>query len=110
MKSYLEDLRTTAADEQARVERMKLNSRHGDSRVICDKPLINQIEELMRTLPCSEQQRRWTMAEFVARLSGRYSIRPHPMQVGEALRALKWHPKRDWSYEGGGRRYWIRLL
>ena len=61
----------------------------------------------MISFALAEQQRRWTMAEFVARLSGRHSARPHPMQVGQALRALSWTQARDWTNEGGGRRYWL---
>jgi len=108
MKNYIDELRTAADDELARVERSKLNSRHSDSRVNCDKPLTQQIEELMRSLPPTERQRRWTMAEFVARLSGRYTPRPHAMQVGEALRALEWCQSRDWTNKGAGRRYWFQ--
>ena len=46
------------------------------------------------------------MDELVARLQGRYSARPHPMNVGQALRALRWTQKRDWTRDGGGRRMW----
>ena len=30
----------------------------------------------------------WSMDELVVHLKGRYSARPHPMNVGKALRAL----------------------
>ena len=107
MKSYIDKLKAEAAAERTRLEQSKVSKR-GDNRVVCDKPLIQQTEELMAALPPAEWQRRWTMAEFVARLSGRYSARPHPMRVGEALRALGWVQKRDWTNEGGGgRRFWI---
>ena len=108
MKSYIDKLKAEAAAERERLERLKV-SRRGDSRVVCDKPLTEQVKELMLSLPPSERQRRWTMAEFVARLSGRYSARPHPMRVGEALGALGWQQRRDWTNEGGGRRYWTYL-
>jgi len=29
------------------------------------------------------------------------------MNVGQALRALGWTQMRDWTREGGGKRYWI---
>ncbi|MDD9979334.1 MAG: hypothetical protein OXQ30_16655 [Boseongicola sp.] len=106
MQSYIDKLKAEAAAEQARLEKAKPNKRTGDSRIVCDKSLVQQIEELMSSLPPAERQRRWTMAEFVARLSGRYSVRPHPMQVGEALRALGWVQTRDWTAEGAGRRFW----
>ncbi len=107
MQGYIDKLKAEAAAEQDRLEREKLNKRlGGDCRVLCDKPLTEQIEELMRSLPPAERQRRWTMAEFVARLSGRYAARPHPMRIGEALRTLGWKQRRDWTNAGGGRRYW----
>ena len=54
----------------------------------------------MRSLPPAERQRRWTMAEFVARLSGRYSARPYAALVGQSLKALGWQQRRDFSNEG----------
>jgi len=110
MEGYIDKLKAAAAAEQGLLKQSELIKRRGDSRVVCDKPLTEQIEALMRSLPPAERERRWTMAEFVARLSGHYTPRPHPMQVGEALRASGWHQKRDWTYEGGGRRYWVRLF
>jgi len=106
MKSYIDKLKAEAAAERSRLERSKVSKR-GDSRVVCDKPLTEQIESLMATLPPAERQRRFTMDELCSRLSGRYSVRPHPMRVGEALRALGWQQRRDWTNEGGGRRYWF---
>ena len=110
MRRYLDELRAATVEEQNRLEQSQLSKLTGNARVVCDKPLTKQIEELMATLPPAERQRRWTMAEFVARLSGRYTARPHPMRVGEALRALGWQQRRDWSNDGGGgRRYWEKL-
>ncbi len=107
MQSYLDKLRAAADAERERHEQSKVSRTKTDSRVVCDKPLTQQIEELMRSLPPAERQRLWTMAEFVARLSGRYSTRPHAAQVGEALRALGWHQRRVWTTSGAGRRYWV---
>jgi hypothetical protein len=53
-----------------------------------------------------QRDRPWSMDELVARLQGRYSARPHPMNVGQALRALGWTQRRDWTRDGGGRRMW----
>lgn len=89
MESYIDKIRASAAAEQDRVKASKLDTA-GDTRLVRDKPLTQQIEELMRSLPPAERQRRWTMAEFVARLSGRYNVNPHPMQVGAALRGSGW--------------------
>ena len=79
---------------------------HADSRVVCDKPLTEQIEALMRTLSPAQRNRSYSMLELVSRLQGRYSARPHAMNVGQALRALGWTQRRDWTRSGGGRRYW----
>ena len=76
--------------------------------MLCDKPLTEQIESLMLSLPPVQQDRPWSMDELVARLQGRYSARPHPMNVGQALRALGWTQRRDWTRYGGGRRVWLR--
>ena len=92
--------------ERNRGEQSKRSNSRSDGRVICDKSLEAQIADLMRGLPEAERYKRWTMAEFVARLSGRYADRPHPMNVGRALRALGWRHFRDWSHQGGGRRNW----
>ena len=110
MKNYIETLKSAASAQEELREQSKLKLHRGrDSRIVCDKPLAKQIEELMRSLPPLELQRRWTMAEFVARLSGRFGARPHAMQVGDALRGLGWVQSRDWTKEGSGRRYWKLL-
>lgn len=106
MKTYIDRLNRRTQEEQRAYEAAEARAAKADPRVVCDTPLTRQIEELMRSLPPAEQQRRWTMAEFVARLSGRYGVNPHPMHVGTALRALGWAQKRDWTAQGGGRRYW----
>lgn len=75
---------------------------------VCDTPLTFQIEALMRCLPPVQRDRPWSMEELVARLSGRFTARPHPMHVGQALWALGWTTRRDWTRDGGGRRMWLR--
>ena len=60
------------------------------------------------SLPPVQRDRPWSMEDLVARLRGRYSTRPHPMNVGQALRTLGWTQRRDWTREGGGRRYWYQ--
>ena len=88
-----------------RLSQVKAQRKPTDPRV-CDKPLTDQIEALMRSLPPVQRERPWSMDELVACLHGRYSARPHPMNVGQALRALRWTQKRDWTRDGGGRRMW----
>ena len=90
-----------------RREEAKAKRQHIDSRVLCNKPLIEQIDALMRSLPPVQRDRPWSMDELVARTHGRFSARPHPMNIGQALRALGWTTRRDWTRDGGGRRIWI---
>jgi hypothetical protein len=96
--------------ELERVERHRRNQQcqvtGGTSRQF--KPLTEQIEALMRTLPPAQRERPWSMEDLVGRLQGRFRARPHAANVGEALRALGWTRVRDWTNEGGGRRLWLR--
>jgi hypothetical protein len=105
---YIDQLKADTAEANLRrEEEAKANRHNADSRVLCDKPLTEQIEALMRSLSSAQRDRPWSMDELVARLQGRYSARPHPMNVGQALRALGWTQKRDWTRDGGGKRYWV---
>ena len=70
--------------------------------------LTEQIEALMRTLSPAQRNREWSMEEWLVRLQGRYSARPHTMHVGQALRALGWSQSRRWKTGVEGRRLWIR--
>jgi hypothetical protein len=105
-KAYIANLRVETEAANLRHKEAKSKSQKTDKRILCDKPLTEQITELMATLPSAQRDRAWSMDELVARLQGRYSARPHPMNVGQALRALGWITNRDWTREGGGRRYW----
>lgn len=69
-------------------------------------PLETQIQQLMAALPENQRQRAWTMADLIARLSGKYRRNPHAMQVGAALRRLGWSQHRDYSRAGAGARVW----
>jgi hypothetical protein len=108
MKTYIDHLKadTAEADNLRREEEAKDKHHHADPRVLCDIPLTEQIESLMRSLPPMQRDRPWSMDELVARLYGRFSAHPHPMNVGQALRALGWAQRRDWTRDGGGKRYW----
>ena len=107
MKAYINQLKaqTEAANRQREQAEAK-KRRNVDPRVLCDKPMTIQIEELMWTLSPAQRDRPWSMDDLVTRLNGRYRNRPHPMRVGEALRALGWTSKRLWG-DGGGRRAWL---
>lgn len=70
------------------------------------KPLTEQIESLMRSLPPQLRDKPWSMAELTARLQGKYRDRPHGQKVGEALRQLGWCRIRLYgNYEGA--RLWL---
>lgn len=111
MKRYIDHLRSES--ERIRAEskeaiRAAERKRLLDSRIQCDTPLTKQIEALMRSLPPAQRNRAWSMEEFVARLHGRYNVRPCAGSVGVALTRLGWTRIRDWSKNGGGRRVWRR--
>ena len=106
MKSYLDQLKAEAEAANLRREEVKGKSHNAGSRVLCDTPLTDQIETLMCSLSPAQRNRPWSMDELVTRLQGRYSARPHPMNVGTALRRLGWTTRRDWTYNGAGRRVW----
>jgi len=102
MKSYIETLQAAAAKAQKSSPKPVKSAHAGDAR-----PLAEQIEALMASLPPIQRDRPWSMSELVAQLHGRFKARPHPMHIGQALRALGWTQKRDWTRDGGGRRFWI---
>ena len=68
--------------------------------------LETQIQQLMASLPENQRKREWSMADLVARLTGKYRARPHPMKVAEILRMNGWRSHRDYSRGGGGVRLW----
>ena len=70
--------------------------------------LIDQINQLMQTLPPNMQQRDWSMSDLLTRLEGKFKDRPSAMKVAEALRILGWSRHRDHSLKGGGGRFWRR--
>jgi hypothetical protein len=106
-KVYIAQLKARTAEVNLRRDVVKSKRQHADPRVLCDKPLTEQIEELMLSLPPAQRDRPWSMEEMCLRLKGKYSASPHPMHVGQALRALRWTQRRDWTRDGGGgRRYW----
>ena len=90
MQSYIEQLKADTAEANLRQEEETKSKAQGtDPRVLCDKPLTGQIEDLMNSLSPAQRSRPFTMDELVARLQGRYSARPHPMNVGQALRGVR---------------------
>jgi len=108
MKRYIENLRASSDEANLRNEKSKAKSHQADPRVSENwKPLTEQIEALMRSLPPVQRNRPWSMEGLCLRLKGKYSEHPHPMHVGQALRGLGWTARRDWTRDGSGRRYWM---
>lgn len=97
---------------RSQIERLKQEaelvvSKQRQNTLRTAKPLDIQITELMASLPPAQRHRKWSMAELVSRLEGRYRDNPHPQMIGETLRRLGWSTMRDYSNAGGGRRYWL---
>ncbi len=111
LRNYVQQLRDEAEESarqhQERLDKEKSQQKPNTLRPV--KPLDVQITELMNSLPAVQRDRKWSMAELVARLEGRYRDRPHPQMIAAALRALGWRTVRDWSNSGGGRRYWQKI-
>lgn len=109
LRTYVERLRDEAEEANKKraeeLERSKAQPKPNSLRPV--KPLDVQITELMASLPPVQRNRKWSMAEFVSRLEGRYRDKPHPQMIGMALRRLGWTCMRDYSNSGGGRRYWV---
>ncbi len=107
MKAYIAKLQADAAEANRQREAANAKRQGADTRILCDIPLQDQIRELMDGLAPVQRNRHWSMDEMVARLDGKFSARPHAMNVGTALRQLGWRSTRDWTNAGGGRRYWF---
>lgn len=56
--------------------------------------------------PPALRDRKYSMAEFVIRFSGRFRPKPATRLIAEALRELGWTEHRDWTRAGRNRRYW----
>lgn len=104
LRSYIEGLnRSVEAAREAELKAQRAPLRAGK-----ELTLVDQITELMATLPPAQRDRPWSVQELVPRLKGKYRDRPHPADLGQALRQLGWARRRDWSKRGGGRRVWMR--
>ena len=105
LRSHVDKLRSEAEVANSQ-EHLKVKPCPNSLRQV--PSLDIQITELIASLPPLQWNRKWSMSEFVARLEGRYRDRPHPQMIAAALRRLGWRSKRDWTNNGGGRRYWTK--
>ena len=71
------------------------------------KPLTEQIDDLMRSLPPALRSNHRSMSEIVSRLQGKYRDRPHPQHVGQALKQLGWRRIRLYGKGFDGVRLWL---
>lgn len=106
--SYIAQLNKLVEEEnrihQLKAEAETIKLRKQERRT---KPLTEQIEELMHTLPPQLRDRPWSMAELVIRLQGKYRDRPHTQHVGIALRQLQWKRLRLYGKGYDGVRLWV---
>lgn len=108
MSAYIAQLRLEV-EEQNRIQQLKADAeaikhRQHERRT---KPLTEQIEELIRTIPPSMRDRPWSMRDLVSRLQGKFCERPHTQHVGIALRQLGWRRERRWAEGFDGARVWV---
>lgn len=114
LHNYVENLRAEAdrvnrAREIARQAEATAKLAKSIRAIRRDKPLDDQISDLMLALPPALRNRPWTMAELVPQLNGKYRDRPHASSVGSALRRLGWTRVRLWSHGADGQRVWVHL-
>jgi hypothetical protein len=111
-QNYMDQLRARQV-EQLRLNKLKQEAdakaklAESIQKIKRTKPLDDQINEFMRTLPPQMRDRPWSMAELVNRLTGKYRDRPHAQQVGQALRRLGWRRERRWMQGFDGVRVWV---
>ena len=105
-QTYAEKLRAHL-DEQTRLNQVNAENIKPQNQMRSVKPLTEQINELMQSMPTKLLNRPWSMAELVLRLDGKYRDRPHAKQVSEALRILYWQRVRYWRKGYDGARLWL---
>ncbi len=110
MRPYLADwiaeIKTSGAEShrlRTQAEAVKLLNK--ERRHV--KPLVEQIEALMASLPPALRDRPWSMADLTNRLQGKYRDHPHPQNVGQALRILGFKRIRAYG-DFEGVRLWIQ--
>lgn len=109
MKAYITEQMTALRSEVEEQNRKHLLNTHNicGKQVIPFKPIPQQIEELLRSLPEARRNRPWAMTDFVAFLTGKYRAHPHPQQIAQALLKLGWVRRRIWAKGYDGSRLWL---
>ena len=102
--SHVENLRLHAEELNNKIQLKKEAASNSSPQF---KPLTQQIEELMRSMPPKMLNRPWSIAELILRLDGKYRDRPHAQNVGDALRRAGWKSIRHWGKGYNGVRLWL---
>ena len=71
MRTYIDALKEVAVEAKRQHDEAMANLHRADPRVLCDKQLTVQIEELMRSLSPAQRDRLWSMDELAARLQAK---------------------------------------
>jgi hypothetical protein len=110
LSAYRNELKKQFADTENVVRPMKeknLRDAGGTNIVLCDVPLDEQVEALMRELPPAERCKPWSIEALSLRLRGKYRPNPNKSMLSGVLRRLGWTATRLWSDGYDGRRYWL---
>lgn len=104
---YVDQLKTITA--KAETNRLREEAKHQqvNPRVSPNwKSLTTQVSEYWLGLPSVLKNGPFCLRDIRDKMFGKYQPRPSAGDLGIALKALKWTRKRDWTNQGGGRRYW----
>ena len=105
---YIEKLKAdTAETNRLREEEARAKRPPVDSRIVSEIPLKQQVQEYLLSQPPIMRDKPISLVALRAQLQGRYNARPSAGDLGIALTALGFTRKRDFSYEGNGRRFWL---
>jgi hypothetical protein len=101
LRKQLETLKSVS---QRELQNSKPTRRHSDILVELEKNLKNWLESMNN----QEKRRCFTTVEIIklANLRGKNGSQPGDRLVGQALRAVGFTPKRDWTVVGRNRRFW----
>jgi hypothetical protein len=105
--SYLDQLKQALESDRCRVE-AKAKLKSADCRISENwEPLTQQIKSHILTLPPALRNTPFLVSQLTSELRGKYHPRPSAGDVGQALRALSYKQRREWS-DQGSRRLWYR--
>jgi hypothetical protein len=104
MVAYIEQLKASAAAEQARrAERQRAVMADARERL---RPLDERLTAVLRDIPAELQAEGLSLATLQDRLRGRWRGNCHPGELGTALRRLGFTRERRWRDGEGFRAVW----